>query len=227
MKPYLTINLLLIFLGSALTYYQVFLPNDQSFSQLVKHYQSRINPDSEPVKTLVVDSAAYAFWLSKTGKLHTTYGDTSNHVILNHSGEAWSDVTFIEDFCLNSANDSIYFTDIMDLESGQGAIKVSDRFGQGLKTILLLPDEIPYRLKHTDNILFYLAQQEYRDASYQLRFIDLQNGSRGTLYQSSRKISGLNIDDSLELLNISDPARGQVSFATDLGTIRGLAEARR
>lgn len=227
MKPFLYINLLLILLGSLLTYHQVFSPEVQHFSQLIHTFQSNSNPGSRPVKTLVDDTATFACWLSQTGELHSISNDTSEHVLLNHNGGAWADVTFIEDFCLNPGADSIYFTDIMDLKSGQGAIKYCDRQGRELKTLALLPDEIPYQLSlaPSGDILFYLSQQNYRDASYQLRYIDLTNGSRGTLHSSGRKISQLRIDHSLKLLSIADPAEGQLRFATHMDHTGILAEA--
>jgi hypothetical protein len=226
MKPYLYINLLLILLGSVLTYHQVFSPEVQHFSQLMRTYQSETEAENRPVKTLMVDTADFACWLSQTGELHSFSDDSSGHVLLNRRGGAWADVTFIEDFCLSPSGDSIYFTDIMDLKSGHGAIKCSDRQGYELQTLAILPDEIPYQLSlsPSGDILFYLSQQNYRDASYQLRFIDLKNGTKGTLHSSSRKISQLNIDKSLKLLSIADPAEGQLRFATHIDGSGILAE---
>jgi hypothetical protein len=227
MKAFLFTNLFFIILGSLLTVDQVYSPNSTDFLEKINIYRSRINPANQSVKTLVLDSVGLACWLSETGQLHSINDDTARHIILNKSNREWENVTYIEDFCLDAANDRIYFTDIMDLVTGRGAIKVSDLRGNDLKTLLTFQDEIPYQvnLSSSGKLLFYLSQRNFRDASYQLRVINLDNGERGTLHSSNRKISKLNIDHSLELLSIADPEQGQLTFTTTTYNTQILADA--
>jgi len=227
MKTFLFTNLILIILGSLLTVMQVFSSDSTDFLEEVNIYHSRINPADQPVKTLVIDSAGLACWLSETGELHSISGDSAYHIILNKSGREWENVTYIEDFCLDAANGKVYFTDMMDLKTGRGAIKVSDLQGHDLQNVLSLQDEIPYQisLSSSGKLLFYLSQRNYRDASYQLQVINLDNGKRETLHTSSRKISQLNIDHSQKLLSIADPVHGQLTFTTTTDNTQTLADA--
>lgn len=227
MRTYLSVNVLLTLIGATLVVYWVFSTERETLTQKITAYQSQIKSSDRPVKTFVDAPRGYACWLSQVGELHFISGDTSQHQHLHHAGWAWKNVTFIEDFYTDSGNDSIYFTDLMDLNSGQSAIKATDRRGNGPEVLAHLPGEIPYRLcvSTSGELLFYLARQTSDNASFRLRFINLQDGSRGTLYTSAQKIDSLQLNPLEESISLKHPTQGLVSFDTDLYSIQVLAEA--
>lgn len=228
MKPYIIIHSLLVLSASMLTFYLVSDDDQIHQSRLLKDFQKKINSVDPAVKTVINTRESYVCWLSELGELHSISGDTSNHQSFDQLQEAWADVTFIEDFCLNPTNDSIYFTDIMDLSSGLSAIKVSDRQGGGLQTLAYLPEETPYRLclSPSGKVLFYLAKQETANEKYALRFIQLKNGNIGTMYTSAYKIDSLRVNTGLQQLTLTDPNQGTIAFDTDRRSVFTLAEAR-
>ena len=228
MKTNLPKCILLIFIGLVPLAYQAYYAQTDMLSEQINAYQTQLENLDQSVKTFVNESEKFACWLSRTGELHSIEGDTSKHRHFSYASPDWKNVTFIEDFCLDSHNERIYFTDLMDLSSGNSAIKVSDRQGSNLRTLARLPGEIPYRLclSPSDNVLFYLAKSEGREVAFRLRFINLKNGNQGTLYSSGSKIGSLLSTPGKESISIQDPQIGHLSFATDLESIQVLAEAR-
>lgn len=226
MRTSLPITCVLVFLAGILIYNLVYHTKTESLSEQLKAYQAEIESTDRSVKTIVDETQGYACWLSKVGELHSITEDISQHRYFPNADKAWKYVTFIEDFYTDSQHDKIFFTDLMDLKSGHSAIKVSDRRGRDVKVLAYLPDEIPYRVcvSSSDSLLFYLARKESSPNSFRFRFINLRDGSRGTLHTSSKKIDSLQLNTDKKIY-VKDPQQGLVSFATDIQSISVLAEA--
>ena len=227
MRPPLLITTLLILFVCLVVSFQVFYPKEISFFSQVNLYQQGLASSDQPLKTKMSKSESFACWLSQLGELHIVQGDTLDHRFLHDAGKEWKNVTFVEDFYLPETSDSLYFTDLMDLKSGFSAVKISDRQGKGLRTLAHLPGEIAYRLclSHTQDKLFYLSKSDSQKNVYKLRFINLRDGSRGTLLTSTKKLDSLAFDEQQYQLLVNDPVQGQVAFTKDVDGNGILAEA--
>jgi len=166
-------------------------------------------------------------WLSLTGELHAVDHKGTDHTKLLYSSKHWNDVTFVEDFCLNATRDSIYFTDLMDLQSGKGAIKLTDIKGTQIHTLTTLDNEIPYQLwlHNEQQKLYFLAKKiKIGHNEYLLRYFDLQKDQKGTIYASTAKIENLRFDGVQQLLILNDSQNRQLAFSTEHIKPAALAE---
>ncbi len=184
--------------------------------------------DARPIKSITDQRNGKFYWLSFVGNLYSIGLDGNQHRRINQGVEAWKDVTFIEDFCVNKAQDKLYFTDLMDLETGQSAIKVMDMEGKNVEVIAYLSQEIPYHISFSENVkmLFFLSKSDTkRSPQFRLRFLDLARGTKGTLHSSLSRIDSLYFDAASEEVRIYNAHQDQFAFSTDLQDMNGLAEA--
>lgn len=187
-----------------------------------------LTEESETIKTIFDEEKGQVYWLSFVGNLHTAVEDGSQYQHINSGQEFWRDITYIEDFCLNASKDSLYFTDLMDLQSGQSAIKITDIKGTGVKVVATLQNEIPYHISFApeQHMLFYLSKVHKKGIdSYQLRFLNLKEGQKGTLYSSRLRINELKFDKEKKAINILNQRNEQFAFSADSQNLQGIAEA--
>lgn len=195
---------------------------------ILASYADTLHKDAQPIKMLVNQKNERVYWLSFVGELHFIGQDGSEHKHLNQDHEAWKDVTFIEDFCIDESRDQLYFTDLMDLQTGQSAIKATDTEGKNVEVIAYLAHEIPYQLTLSadQEMLFYLSKTNREgEPYYRLRFLDLKEGIQGTMYSSLSRIDSLAYDELREKINIHNARQETFAFSADLQTMRGVAEA--
>jgi hypothetical protein len=187
-----------------------------------------LTEESETMKIIFDEEKGQIYWLSFVGNLHTAAEDGSHYQHINAGQAFWRDITFIEDFCFNASKDSLYFTDLMDLQSGHSAIKITDVEGTGVKVIATLENEIPYHISFSpeQHMLFYLSKVHKKGIdSYQLRFLNLKEGQKGTLYSSRLRINQLSFDKRNKAVNIQNQRNEQFAFSADLQNFQGIAEA--
>lgn len=227
MRTYLILSLLILLLISGLLAARIQQP-DHPEAHPAEEYIARLQQGDRAVKSLHSQSNNHTFWLSLSGKLHILHADSTVHTTINQGGGAWKDVTFVEDFCLSPSGDSIYFTDIMDLQSGLSAIKRTDIQGNNIEVITYLNKEIPYliRLMPEEDILFFLSKKEEKGLpSFRLRYIHLTDGSRGTLYTSASKLHDIHTDLLQNSVSAVDSGQELHSFSTEMPGVTGLADA--
>lgn len=187
-----------------------------------------LTEESGTVKMIFDEEKGQVYWLSFVGNLHTVTKDGNDYQHINAGQTFWRDITFIEDFCLNASKDSLYFTDLMDLQSGHSAIKITDINGTGVKVVATLDNEIPYHISFSpeQHMLFYLSKVQKKGIDlYQLRFLNLKEGQKGTLYSSRLRINELKFDKEKKAINILNQKNEQFAFSVDLQNIQGIAEA--
>jgi hypothetical protein len=227
MRTYLMLTLLILLLISGLLAARIQQP-DHPEGQPAEEYIARLKEGDRAVKSLHSPSNNQTFWLSLSGKLHILHADSTVHTTINQGEGAWKDVTFVEDFCLSPSGDSIYFTDIMDLQSGLSTIKRTDIQGNNIEVITYLDKEIPYliRLMPKEDLLFFLSKKETKGLpSFSLRYIDLSDGSRGTLYTSDSKLYDIHTDLLQNSVSTLDSRQELHSFSTEMPGVSGLADA--
>lgn len=199
-----------------------------SVPDAVTSFVSSLHQDAQPVKSEVDQENEVVYWLSFVGSLHSIKPDGSQHLRLNQGSEAWKDVTFIEDFCLNEADQKLYFTDLLDLKTGQSAIKATDTEGKNIEVVTYLTHEIPYQISLSEDKkkLFFLSKTDIKGSPYfHLRFVDLKERNKGILYSSVSKINSLDYDNATKKVMIRNTRQQKFAFSTDLETMKGLAEA--
>ncbi|MFP4089628.1 MAG: hypothetical protein ACLFUB_10570 [Cyclobacteriaceae bacterium] len=173
----------------------------------------------QPVKTLFDENKGRLFWLNMLGEIHSIGRDMQNHRLISTTGEGWKDVTFIEDFCLSEHYDSLYFTDIMDLQTGMSALKVTDTAGTAVKALKFFRQEIPYavRMLNESRLLFLLSDAKVAGRSqFRLRFLDLKDGNAGVLYISDHRIEQLEIKAAEKTIVAHDSQQQLISFSTEV-----------
>lgn len=228
MKPALLISLTSLLVGLSLYTEFKAEPNTFNFSHQKATVADSLQENDLAVKTLYHHESQQIYWLSYLGKLYTTSQEDNQHTLISHNQSDWKDVTFIEDFCLNHAKDSIFFTDLMDLESGKSAIKVTDLKGKNVKTLAQLKDEIPYQLTMVKDqaVLFYLSKKmNKRQATFLLRFIDLSKGQSGTLYASNQRMEQLQYDLITHEVLVKNQQKQTFAFSAATQNIQTLTAA--
>ncbi|MDF9796165.1 hypothetical protein OKW21_001428 [Catalinimonas alkaloidigena] len=194
------------------------LQNDALPESITKMIDT-LSHNNKTVKMVYDDQKGQVFWLSFLGNLHTANQNGSTYRRINQGQQLWKDVTFIEDFCLNASKDSIYFTDLMDLQSGHSAIKITDAEGTVVKVVASLENEIPYHISFSpeQQMLFYLSKVRRNGIyTYRLRFVNLNNSEKGTLYSSSTRITQLDFDKANRAINIQNQSNEQFAFSANL-----------
>ncbi|WPP52319.1 hypothetical protein [Catalinimonas niigatensis] len=193
----------------------------------ITSYIDTLHQDEQPVKFVVDQKKGFVYWLTFAGGLHAIRQDGNDHTYLNQKNDAWKDITFIEDFCVSETQDRLYFTDLMDLQTGQSAIKVTDAEGK-IEVVANLAHEIPYHisLSADEEMLFFLSKTDIQGTPYfRLRFLDFKEGTKGTLYSSLSKIDSLSYDNTTQKVNIRNKRQELFTFSTDLQKMMGLAES--
>lgn len=173
------------------------LPQDKPSS-----YFDKVGVDL-PKKAVIDTENELAYCLSKTGRLFflSLADEAYRYTGLRHA--AWKDITFIEDFCVDTLKKRIYFTDLMDLATGESAIKFTNFDGSKFNTIVVLDNEIPYKIQSGSGgeLLYYLAKQSINEkTTYALKFVDLSDGITGTFYKTVNRIEEISIPSAIDHL---------------------------
>jgi len=219
----ITALLLLVFCGWASAPHH----EQNTVPSAVEDYWAGLHPHDQPVKSAFNDK--HIIWLSAVGELHLIGHDTSNHVSFKSTGERWEEVTFIEDFYLCPDGDRIFFTDIMDLATGQSAIKVVNLQNHEVQVVCYLGQAIPYSVRFVpkNDWLFFLTKTDQQGiAHYDLQFFHLGNNRRGTLYSSSQKMDQLAMDNESQQICVQQDLDSFLSFSVEPLISEGLAEAK-
>ncbi len=129
----------------------------------------------QPVK-VVVDAASHrVYWLSFTGEIYRVRPDGSNPERIIGGVGAKQPALFIQDFCVDSPNNRIVFTDLRDSQTGRSAIKQANLSGTQVRMLVSLMDEVPYQVEVNPrtNQLYYLTAGSGKSPQlYRLRTMD-------------------------------------------------------
>lgn len=113
-------------------------------SPTVARHLSSLPASERAVKTLVDSRGRFVYWLSYIGEIHRIpfVGGRSKRVV--RSVGTARQAMFVKDFCLDN-NDQLFFTDLLDQETGLSAIKQLDSSGH-ITTVNTLDQETPYQI---------------------------------------------------------------------------------
>ncbi|MGB3781245.1 MAG: hypothetical protein WA960_22960 [Tunicatimonas sp.] len=153
----------------------------------VEQYFATLPAMDQPVKVVVDSASRRIYWLSFTGEIYRVHPDGSKPERIIGGVGANQPALFIQDFCVDSSNERIVFTDLRDLRTGRSAIKQANLSGTLVSTLVLLPDEIPYQVgvnPHTDQVYYLTAGSQKVPQMYRLRTLDQE----GALLISPTKI---------------------------------------
>ena len=120
-------------------------PVSTGISPVVERHLLGLSSAERSVKTVVDNHGRYVYWLSFIGEVHRIpFAGGPSERVVQSVGMA-RQAMFIEDFCLDQ-EDRLFFTDLMDQETGLSAIKQVDSSGH-ITTVATLREETPYQLR--------------------------------------------------------------------------------
>ena len=156
----------------------------------VKQYLATLPPAEQPVKVIADAFSHKIYWLSFVGEIYRIHPDGSQCERVIRGVGASRKAMFIEDFCLDSRNNRLFFTDLMDQATGLSAIKQADLSGKHITTVLTSKQEIPYRVSispYTGQLYYLTKTEHFFKKVYRLRTL----GEEKPLMASLVKINDL------------------------------------
>ena len=177
---------LFIFMGWGLTHCN-YQPPPAVAPQAVAQYFATLSAMDQPVKVVADGASHRIYWLSFTGEIYRVHPDGSNPERIIGGVGANQPALFIQDFCVDSPNNRIVFTDLRDPQTGRSAIKQASLSGTQVRTLAFLSDETPYQVginPHTGQLHYLTVGSKRLPRVYRLRTL----GQEGTLLVSLTKI---------------------------------------
>jgi hypothetical protein len=141
----------------------------------------------QPVKVVADEASRRIYWLSFTGEIYRIHPDGSHPERIIGGVGANQPALFIQDFCVDSPNNRIVFTDLRDPQTGRSAIKQASLSGTQVRILTSLSDETPYQVgidPHTNQLYYLTAGSRKLPRMYRLRTLDQE----GALLVSPTKI---------------------------------------
>ena len=128
----------------------------------VQQYFTKLSHWQKPKKVQIDWQHRKVYWLNKYGEIHAMHVNGSQRELINRGIGAKLGITYIGDFALNSQENAIYFTDLMDIASGLSAIKKSTLKGKHIQAVITFTDETPYAVSWDENThqLYYLTKRK-------------------------------------------------------------------
>lgn len=164
-----------------------------------QHFQ-HLSDWQHPQKIEVDRDRRRVYWLNRQGEIRAIEADGRNEIVINKGIGAQAGITFISDFTINDRAGILYFTDLMDINTGQGALKKSDLNGHHTETIVTFPTKVPYAVHWDDaNQQLYYATRQKSGQLHSLHLLG-ENLSLITTTQKMRNITAL-IDSSSHLID--------------------------
>lgn len=165
-------------------------PQSSAVPLAVAQHFATLSAMDQPVKVVVDAASCRVYWLSFTGEIYRARPNGSNLERIIGGVGASQEALFVQDFCVDSPNHRIVFTDLRDSRTGYSAIKQASLSGTQVSTLVSLPKETPYEvgLDARTGRLYYLTKESRKSPSvYRLRTL----GQEGALLVSSTKIHAL------------------------------------
>ncbi|WKN41602.1 hypothetical protein [Tunicatimonas pelagia] len=152
-----------------------------------QHFQ-KLSDWQYPQKIEVDRYQRKVYWLNKQGEIWSIGTNGKNEIVVNQGIGAQVGITFISDFTIDDCSGILYFTDLMDIGTGQGALKKSDLNGNHTQVIATFPDEVPYAVHwdEPDNQLYYATRQK-NSQLHSLR----QLGKNFSLMTTTQKVKNI------------------------------------
>ncbi|MEM9831652.1 MAG: hypothetical protein AAF944_13510 [Bacteroidota bacterium] len=128
------------------------------------------------------------YWLNKQGEICLSGMDARGATLVNKGMGAQLGITFISDFTINDQNATLYFTDLMDVSTGQSALKMSDATCSHIETLATFTDKIAYVVHwNNESQQLYYATRQKGGKLYQVH----QLGKPELLATSHQKINDI------------------------------------
>lgn len=170
-----------------------------------RHFQQL--PDWQyPQKIAVDHDQRRVYWLNKQGEIKSIGVDGRNEKVVNQGIGVRAGVTFISDFTIDGQNGALYFTDLMDINTGQAALKKSDLEGNHTETIATFSAEVPYAVHwDTTNARLYYATRQKNGHLHSVH----QLGQNLSLITTTQKVK--NIGEQVRHFSLRNNAETQVA----------------
>lgn len=188
--PRFNLLFLLISLGLCNCNYQ---PQHSSVPLVVEQHFATLSAMDQPVKVVVDTASRQIYWLSFTGEIYRMRPDGSKPQRIIGGVGAAQDALFIQDFCVDSPNNRIIFTDLRDSRTGSSAIKQASLSGTRVSILASLLKETPYQVSvnsRTGRVRYLTKELKNQNSVYRLRTLDQE----GALLVSATKIHALPAD---------------------------------
>jgi hypothetical protein len=142
----------------------------------VEQYLVNLSPIDQPVKVITDTKGRRVYWLSFTGEIYQMYFSGGRPERIIGGNGVGQRALFVQDFCVDAANNRIVFTDLRDFRTGHGAIKQLRLSDRQVSTLALLPGETPYRVEVNPRThqLCYLTKSKGASPMYRLRTLHQQ-----------------------------------------------------
>ncbi len=151
-----------------------------------------LSGEKHPVRIEMDLAHRQVYWLNKLGEIYRIQADGTQIALINKGIGADLGITFIEDFCLDTDRDYIYFTDLFDLKSGSSAIKRSGLDGRHIETVAVFPQEVPLRVAtqaHSEKIYFVSRSRQQAAEVYHIGTLSPETSEKNILHASSENIT--------------------------------------
>ncbi len=184
--PLRTLLFILTSLGLGNCSYQ---PHHPVVPLAAERHFATLSAMDQPVKVIVDTASRQVYYLSFAGEIYRMRPDGSGAQRIIGGVGATQEALFIQDFCVDSPNNRIVFTDLRDPHSGHSAIKQASLSGIRVRTLFLL-DEVPYQvdINPRNGQLYFLTKESQKSSStYRLRTLKYQ----GALLVSATEIQPL------------------------------------
>jgi hypothetical protein len=185
----------------------------------VQQYFSDLPPWQKPKKIQIDPQHRKVYWLNRNGEIHAIQPDGTCTELVNKGIGATLGITYIGDFTLNSPDNTIYFTDLMDIASGCSAIKKSDLKGDNIETLATFSTEVPYAVTwdEASQQLYYLSRGR-KTEQYSLKLL----GESSPLATTPHKLT--NIPGLLSELSIARMVHSSEPEGATMIVLKGAGE---
>ncbi len=202
MNRSLLITVLFVFMGLGLCQCN-YQPPPAVAPQAVTQYFATLPAMDQPVKVVADRASRRIYWLSFAGEIYRVPPNGSNPERIIGGVGANQPALFIQDFCVDSPNNRIVFTDLRDPRTGHSAIKQASLSGTQVRTLVCLLDETPYQVgidPYTDQLYYLTAGSKKLPRMYRLRTLDQE----GALLVSPTKIESFPVGSEGENKPLGD-----------------------
>ncbi|MGB3588231.1 MAG: hypothetical protein WBA23_16900 [Tunicatimonas sp.] len=152
-----------------------------------RHFQ-QLSEWQHPQKIEVDHSQRKIYWLNKQGEIRAIGANGKNEIVINKGIGAQAGITFISDFTIDERAGILYFTDLMDVNSGQSALKKADLNGNYTEVITTFPTKVPYAVHWDDaNEQLYYATRQKGGQTHHL----YQLGQSLSLMKTTQKVNDI------------------------------------
>ena len=161
------------------------------------------------MKVVADEVSRRIYWLSFAGEIYRVHPDGSNPERIIGGVGANQPALFIQDFCVDSPNNRLVFTDLRDPQTGRSAIKQASLSGTQVRTLVCLLDETPYQVgidPPTGQLYYLTAGSKKLPQMYRLRTLDQE----GALLVSPTKIESFLVGSEGENNRLGNPSAQEV-----------------